>query len=140
MFKRNLGLIAALAISALAFALPVQAADWSIDGNLRGNCGTVASTGNGSADTATLNNKCGVVTTESLTNPASSEFTLTLTNSTAALGDLTMVSVGNGTNTTGLASLERVTTTANTIVVVVRTMTSAAYNGTLLIKYFNIKQ
>ena len=80
---------------ALAFALvasPVRALDISLDGFLRGQCGTATA----SANAATLNNKCGVITSESLTTAAGSSYTLTLTNSTIAATDIVLVSVASG--------------------------------------------
>jgi hypothetical protein len=131
--------LGALVAACLALSLPAFALDLSLDGSLRGNCGTVASTGNGTADTATLNNKCGVVTTESLTAPTASEFTLTLTNSAIAAADIPLVTISNGTNTSGLVALERATVTASTLTVVVRQMSTASLNGTLKVNYFIIK-
>jgi hypothetical protein len=135
MFKRSLGILGALAIGALLLAAPALAGDTSLDGNLRGNCGTATA----SAGAATLNNKCGVVTTESLTALTASEYTLTLTNSAIAAADITMASLANGSSTTGLASIERVTEAAGSVVIVVRQMSATNFNGTLLIKYLNIK-
>ena len=135
MMKRILASIVVLA----CLAVPALALDTSFDGNLRGNCGTVTASGNGVASTATLNNKCGVVTTEALTGPTASEYTLTLTNSAIAAADITMVSLANGTNTTGLGSIERVTQGAGSVVIVIRQMSTASFNGTMLIKYLNIK-
>lgn len=139
MMKRILGLVASLALMAM-IAVPVHAADLSLDGNLRGNCGTATASGNGTAATATLANKCGVITTESLTGPTASEYTLTLTNTVISTGDIILWSVANGTNTTGLGGAMRATpTAASTGAFVVRQMSSASFNGTLTIRYFVIK-
>jgi hypothetical protein len=138
MIKRFLGLVASIGLLA-SLAMPVHAADLSLDGNLRLNCGTVTATGNGTAGAATLANKCGVVTTEALTGPTASEYTLTLTNSVIAAADIVLFSVANGTNTTGLMAAERVTPAAGSAVFVVRQMSTASANGTLTIRYFVIK-
>src|SRR6185436_21087181 len=107
MIKTIRGLLLGAAL--LFGVVPTFAADLALDGNLRGLCGTVTSTGNGTAGTGTLNNKCGVITTESITAPTASEYTVTLTNSVIAAGDIVLFSVANGTNTTGLAVAARTT-------------------------------
>ena len=124
-----------LAFGLALFASPALSADISLDGFLRGNCGTVTESGNA----GTLNNKCGVVTTASLTAPAGSEYLVTLTNSAATLGDIVLWSVGNGSSTTGLVTMGRATVAAGSIAFSVRQATSTNFNGTLLITYFVLK-
>lgn len=136
--KRFLASLAALSFAAL-LSVPSFATDLPVDGNIRANCSTVSATGNGTAGAATLNNKCGVVTTEALTAPTASEYTLTLTNSVIAAADIVLVSVGNGTNTTGLAAVERVTPAAGSATIVFRQMSTASFNGTMAIRYMVIK-
>ena len=129
--KKLLSLVFGLAL----FASPALAADVALDGFLRGNCGTVTESGGA----GTLANKCGVVTTASLTAPAGSEYAVTLTNTAATLGDIVLWSVGNGTNTTGLAIMARATVAAGSIVFTIRHATSTNFNGTLLLTYFVLK-
>ena len=132
-----------LAVSLLLGAAPAFATDLSLDGNLRGQCGTATA----SAGAATLNNKCGTITTEALTTGIGSPYTLTLTNSVIAAADIVLVEVGNGTNTGGSAAVEKVTPAAGSVVVSIKnpaTGTGAAssasiYNGTLVVKYMVIK-
>lgn len=126
-----LGLVSALAL----FASPAFAADLALDGFLRGQCGTITESGNA----ATLNNKCGVITTASITAPSGSEYLVTLTNSTVAAGDIVLWSVGNGSSTTGLVTMGRATVTASTVAFSVRQATATNFNGTLLITYFVLK-
>jgi hypothetical protein len=141
MLKRNLGLLGALAIACVSLAAPAYAVDTSLDGNLRGNCGTVTA----SSGAATLANKCGVVTSESLTTLKDSEYTLTLTNSAIAAADVVLATVANGTNSGGEPSITRVTPGAGSLVIVVKNLltgavgTGASFNGTIKINYFNIK-
>jgi hypothetical protein len=133
--------LGALVAACLAFALPAFALDLSLDGTLRGNCGTVTASGGA----ATLANKCGVVTSETLTTVKDSEYTLTLTNTAIAAADLTLVQVANGTNSGGEPVITRVTPGAGSVVIVVKNLltgalgTGASFNGTLKISYFNIK-
>lgn len=136
MNMRILGAVAALLFSALtAFA-----ADLPVDGNLRLSCGTATTTlDNGSTASATLNNKCGVITTASLSNPGSSLYTLTLTNSVAAAGDVVLFTVANGSNTTGQPGSLTATPTAGTVVFTLRETGVAPFNGTLTVRYLLIK-
>lgn len=135
-----------LSMLALAAALPLlmlapaaKAADISLDGFLRGQCTTVSATGNGTASTATLNNKCGVVTSDALTIPTGSNWALTLTNSTVAAADIVLWAVSNGTNTTGIPVMASVNPAAGSVVFNVRQSTGTAFNGTISVRYFVIK-
>lgn len=129
--------VAALALVAFAlFALPARATDLPVDGNLRFSCGTATA----AASAATLNNKCGVVTTESLTTLTGSEYTLTLTNSTVASTDILLASVSYGTSTTGAPVVSRVISGTGSAGIVIRLMSTAILNGTLQIKFLNFKQ
>lgn len=138
---RLLGLaIAACAAVAMAH-LPAIAADTSLDGNLRGNCSTaIASSG-----AATLNNKCGIITTEVLTTLKDSEYTLTLTDSVIAAADIVLASVQNALNTAGEPIITRITPAAGSVAIVVKNYvngplgTGASFNNTLKITYLVIK-
>ncbi|MFA6267677.1 MAG: hypothetical protein WC670_18415 [Pseudolabrys sp.] len=131
--------LALASVAALLLGSPVRAADLSLNGNLRGLCGTVTATGNGTAGAATLANKCGVVTTDTLTTPTSSNYALTLTNTVAAAADLVVWSIDNGSNTTGIPVQATAVVSAGAIVFNVRQSTGTNFNGTLKIKYFVIK-
>ncbi len=124
-----------LAFGLALFASPALAADISLDGFLRGNCGTVTESGGA----GTLNNKCGVITTASLVNPAGSEYAVTLTNSAATIGDIVLWSAGHGTNTTGVMAMRRATVAAGSIVFTIAQSTGVNFNGTMLITYFVLK-
>ena len=126
---------AAFALVALAFSLPALATDLPVDGNLRFSCGTATA----AASAATLNNKCGVITTESLTTLTGSEYTLTLTNSTVASSDILLASLSYGTSTTGVPVIVRVISGTGSAGIVVRLLTTAVLNGTLQIKFLNLK-
>jgi hypothetical protein len=136
MLKKILGLAF---LAALAFVQPTFAADIALDGYLRGLCTTTTAAGNGTAATATLNNKCGVITTETLSSSTNSLYTLTLTNSAATVGDIVLATVGLGTATTGAPNVEQVTTTAGQVVISVRQNTSTSFNGTLKINFFTVR-
>lgn len=133
---------AALAVVALAaLAMPALATDLPVDGNLRFQCSTVTA----SAGAATLNNKCGTVTSETLATASGSTYTLTLTNSTVAAADVVAWSIDNGTNTTGALSMGAATAAAGSVVFLVRNPkdgaagTGAAWSGNIKIKYLIIK-
>lgn len=109
MMKKLLSLLAAVLFAGTAYA-----ADLSLDGNLLTNSSTVT----GVINSATLNNKAGVVTTPSLTTPVGSMYTFVLSNTVVATNDLVFWSVANGTNasTNGILMLNADTTTAGAIV------------------------
>lgn len=97
-------------------------------------------TASASAGAATLNSPSGVVTSEALTTAAAATYTLTLTNSCVAAGDIVLASVGNGTNSAGTPTMCSVTPAAGSVVVVVRNShASAALNGTLTIAFTIVK-
>jgi len=133
--------LGALVAACLALSLPAFALDLSLDGNLRGNCGTATS----SAGAVTLNNKCGVITTEALTTVKDSEYTLTVTSSSIAAADIVIAMVQNALNTAGEPSITRVTPAAGSVAIVVKNLltgplgTGASFNNTLKISYFTIK-
>lgn len=101
-------------------------------------------TATASAGAATLNAAAsGVVTTESLTTVAGSDYTLTLTNNMIAATDIVLASVGNGSNSGGAPNLRAVTPAAGSVAIVVRngqTVIDTSLNGTLKIGFVVIKQ
>lgn len=124
-FSAVIGLLAAVAL------VPAKAAtNLSIDGNLILNGGTATGTSNAS----TLNNKAGVITTESVTTAAGATFTETITNSAVAAADICFASVT--TAGTGTPAVTKVTPAAGSLVVIVQNIhASAAFNNTLKIAF-----
>lgn len=102
----------------------------------------VNNTATASSNAATLNNAgAGVITTESLTTVAGTEYLLTLTNNMIAATDIVLASVGNGSNTGGNPGVTLSQANAGTATIRVRNgHASAAFNGTLKIGFFVIKQ
>lgn len=101
-----------------------------------GGAGTATAT----AGAATLSQLSGKITSEALTTAAGADYTLTITNTLCAAGDLVFASVDNGTNTTAGISVQRVTPGAGTIVILVRnTHASAALNGTIKVSFMVVK-
>lgn len=101
-------------------------------------------TATASAGAATLNAAgSGIITSESLTTLAGSDYTLTLTNSMVAAADIVLATVQNGTNTGGAVFVRSVTPAAGSVVIVVRNGQSTvdtALLGTLKIGFLVIKQ
>lgn len=128
-------LLSLLAGAALLVSVPAFAANLAVDGNIQGSCSTATAT----AGAATLANKCGVITTEALTAPAGSIYTLTLTDTVIAATDIILFSVGNGTNTTGLAIQGQATAAAGSATITFRQANATNFNGTMLIQYFVFK-
>lgn len=92
------------------------------------------------AGAATLNKASGKITTEALTTAALGNYVLTLTNSTIAAADTVYASVADGTNTTGEATIGRVTPGAGSVTIVVKNIsTAAAFNGTVVVSFASMK-
>lgn len=89
---------------------------------------------------ATLNALVGKITTESLATAQAGIYTLTITNSKVAAGDVVFASVANGTNTQGTPIIGRVQPAAGSIVIqVINQHASAqALNGTLVVSFFAV--
>jgi hypothetical protein len=101
---------------------------------------TGAKTATASSGAATLNKMSGVITTEALTTAGLADYTLTLTNSDIAVGDVVLASIGNGTNTAGDPVQGAVTPGAGSAVIVVRNAhATAALNGTLIVGFLVVK-
>lgn len=104
-----------------------------------GSVGVIGGTVTGSAGAATLNRSGGVVTTESLTTAAGATFTLTLTDSYIAAGDIVLASVT--TTGTGMPNVAKVTPAAGSVVIIIQNIhASAAFNAVLKIAFFVVKQ
>jgi hypothetical protein len=101
---------------------------------------TGTKTASATAGAATLNKMAGVITSESLTTTAGSDYTLTLTNSDIAAADQVFASVQLGTSTTGEPAVTSVTPSAGQVVILVRNIAaSAVFNGTIKISFLVVK-
>lgn len=99
--------------------------------------GTATATGGA----ATLNKSSGKVTSEALTTAAAGVYTLTLTDSQIAAGDIVLATVANGTNTQGVPIVGKITPAAGSVTIDIRNEhASQAFNGTLVIGFVVIKQ
>jgi hypothetical protein len=100
------------------------------------NQGTVRSA-TASAGAVTINAEAGLVTTESLTTAAGSDYTLTMTN--AALGPAAntqlMVTVFNDDNTGGEPHLWTISHATGSATIKIRNSGSTAFNGKLKIQF-----
>lgn len=103
--------------------------------------GSDLGTGTASTGAVTINDLAGLVTTEALTTAQNAIYTLTLTNSKIAVGDLVFVTVADGTNTQGTPMLGEVTPAAGscTIKVINKHASAEAFNGTLKIGFMVVK-
>lgn len=99
-------------------------------------------TATASSGAATLNAAgSGVITSEDLTTAAGSNYTLTLTNSMIASGDIVLASVRNGGSTQGEPMIETVTPADGSVVIIVRNNAgSDALNGSIKISFLVVKQ
>lgn len=115
-----------------ANTLPLVGGSLQIDNGVK----TAAAT----SGAATLNKDAGVITSEALVTAAGAQYTLTLTDSSIAVGDQVYASVFNGTNSAGTPSIMTVTPGAGSVVIVIQNLhASAAFNGTLKIAFLVIK-
>ena len=99
-------------------------------------------TATATAGAATLANRSGKITSESLTTAQDATYTLTITNTTAKATDLVMVSVANGTNTQGTTVVTKVTPADGSIVIIIHNKhaTAQALNGTIVVSFVCIGQ
>jgi hypothetical protein len=92
------------------------------------------------AGAATLSRYSGVVTSESITTAAGSNYTLTLTNTLIAAADQVFVSVSFGTNTQGTPYVSTVTPAAGSVVIVIKNdHATLAFNGTIKVQFLVVK-
>lgn len=93
---------------------------------------------------ATLDNHhAGVITSESLTTTAGSDYTLTLTSNAVTASDIILWSVERGTSTTGDPEAKAVEMGAGTAIFRVLNATNrivSAFNGQIRIKFVIVKQ
>ena len=107
---------------------------------LRIDSGGVSAKGaTSSSGAATLNKASGVITSEALTTPVGSVFTLTIANSVAAASDIVMASLQNGSNSAGDPVIQSVTPGNKTLTIKVLNAAGAALNGTLKIAFVVFK-
>lgn len=99
-------------------------------------------TASATAGAATLNAAgSGVITSESLTTAAGSNYTLTITNNMVAAADVVLASVQLGTSTQGEPLVESITPAAGSVVILVRNNHgSDAFNGTIKVSFLVVKQ
>lgn len=90
---------------------------------------------------ATLNAAQGKITSEALTTAQNAIYTLTLTNSSVAAGDIVFASVANGTNTQGTPMIGRIQPAAGSVVIQVinKHASAEALNGTVVVSFMVIK-
>jgi hypothetical protein len=100
---------------------------------------TGTKTATATAGAATLNKSAGIVTSEALSTAAGSSYTLTLTNSTVAAGDLALVSIDSN-GTAGTPQLLSAKCTSNTLTVIVKNVdASVALNAAIKIGFAILK-
>ncbi len=106
-----------------------------VSGTITGDVGTGTCTTNA----VTINKMAGVITTESLTTASAASQDITLTNSKIASGDLVLVSVMGGTNTTKAVTLEVVPGTGSAVIKLTNNRAVTALDGTVKIGFLVIK-
>jgi hypothetical protein len=109
----------------------------TVTGGLKQVIGAAAAT----AGAATLAALQGKVTSEALVTAQNAIYTLTLTNSQIAAGDIVLASVSNGTNTQGSPVVTRISPAAGSVVILVANLhaSAQAFNGTIVVSFMVIK-
>lgn len=88
---------------------------------------------------ATLNDLVGTVTSEALTTAAAAEYTLTVTNSKIAAGDIVFASV-DANGSAGTPAIGGCTVSAGQVVITVSNVhASAAFDGAIKINFMVVK-
>ena len=108
---------------------------------LKADSAAVSATGNDTTQTATVTKMAGTITTGSLTTAANATTAVVLTLTGVVAGDLILVTLAGGTNTTSVVTKSAIATT-DTITVVLRNdvLVTTALNGTVKFHYLWIKQ
>ena len=98
-------------------------------------------TATATAGAATLSTLQGKITSEAITTAQNAIYTLTLTNTKIAAGDIVLASVGNGTNTQGSPVVTRVSPANGSVVILVANLhaSAQAFNGTIVVSFSVIK-
>lgn len=104
-------------------------------GIVRFDGGSVPATSTASGGAATANAQCSIITSESLTTAAGSDYTLTLTNTKIASTSLVLAQVGLGTSTQGIPLMYKVTPGSGSVTLVIKNIHAAlAFNGTIIVR------
>lgn len=99
-------------------------------GGAGGNA-AVALTGTGGTSTGTMTTSTALVTSAALTTAAGASHVATITYTGIAVGDIAMVTLVGGTNTTLAGLTAKAACTANTVTVTIANGNAAAVNGTI---------
>ena len=130
-FGSTLGITGATTAAAITSSGLVTAATAKLD--------TGTKTATATAGAATLNKASGIVTSEALTTAAGATYTLTLTNSTIAAGDIPQVTLDSN-GSAGIPIITSAKCTANTLTVIVTNIhASAALNAAIKFAYMILK-
>lgn len=101
--------------------------------------GTVVGTATAVAGAATLSALRGKITTEALTTAAAAEYTLTLTNTQIAAGDLVFVTT-DALTSAGTPGVGGATVTAGQVVITITNLhASVAFSAAILISFMVVK-
>ena len=94
-------------------------------------------TATATAGAATLANRFGKVTSETLTTAQNAIYTLTITNTEIRATDIVLASVANGTNTQGSPTVTRVQPANGSLVILVANLhaSAQALNGTIVVSF-----
>lgn len=116
--------------------------DTSLTGNMADRCSGLIMpnvAGTCVSNAVTINKTQAVVTTESLTTAAGASQAITVTNNKVSVGDILLVTINGGTNTTGSVEIKAVATANTATITLTNRHASAAFNGTFILALVVIK-
>lgn len=101
---------------------------------------TEIGTATATSGAATLNDLVGTITSEALTTAAAAEYTLTLTNSKIAAGDI-VFAAADANGSAGTPGIGGCTVSAGQVIITVTNLhASAAFNGAIKINFMVVKK
>lgn len=108
-------------------------------GAINSDSGTATATGTGSSGSATVNKMAGKVTTTSMTTGPVNSYSLTISNSTVASGDI-VLAVLNAINTNGIPMVIKAEAGSGSIsITIFNADTVSSFNGTVVVSFLVIK-
>lgn len=138
MFKRL-----TLAALAMVMATPLYAQNLSVAGQILVNAISVTATAGSSTNTATCNAKACIVTSAgTLTIASTGDYTIVVSNSNIAVGDIVLASIIGGTSTAGVPVIKSADTSVagRVTFTIANAHIQTATNGTLKLAAILLKQ
>ncbi len=121
--------------TAVANTIAITNLNMGTGGKIKADAGV----GTCSSNAVTISKMAGVITTESLTTAGGASQAIVLTNTLIAAGDIILLTLAGGTNTTKDITLQAVATSNTGTITIYNNTAATALNGTLIINFLVIK-